>query len=539
MPEEKKETNNLENTEPTTENDGWTIDFSKFSLWAETKAESSNVFQQTPENNPITNIQTSDNSIQPNENSSPIDQNQAKESTPIEEKNINNTQAPEQVSTQETTNIPENNEPVEEKSIMSQFNDTEEETNPDVQIENIVIDEDTSWGKEKPKLGSSWIGKRITKKINKDIQIIMLSYIITGISILAIIFMGIYNKYIWLASVSNQATEETFVERIKNITKSISEYTKINEYALRADKTDVLTNDNATNTTKKIVESKKLNYLHKKDILENNVNALVQDTIKNANNLDTIKKDIVKYGFIPEQIFSIIKDHQWINNIKKRIELMENIKFLTASKAFSYMDSFIKWFANNVWEDPLLIESKIQNFMVDAEKNIINYTNTCYLNPYEINNDCSTIKDFENYYKLIEPEKKVNTKFITQLANYIDNKLQDTELPTFSINFIWFNPKEDKVDFTIGLNTTSQDELALNKQGILTPHVFIVTNIINLLKQSLLIIGENIKADQIKTTPKTIRVWSTVFIVNSSSIQLSLPIQKGTQREISDFFNSK
>jgi hypothetical protein len=55
----------------------------------------------------------------------------------------------------------------------------------------------------------------------------------------------------------------------------------------------------------------------------------------------------------------------------------------------------------------------------------------------------------------------------------------------------------------------------------------------------LLVIWEWIKADQIKTSPKIIRVGSTVFTVNNSSIKLSLPIQKGSQREISDFFSSK
>ncbi|HCY21622.1 TPA: hypothetical protein DIC40_07425 [Patescibacteria group bacterium] len=149
------------------------------------------------------------------------------------------------------------------------------------------------------------------------------------------------------------------------------------------------------------------------------------------------------------------------------------------------------------------------------------------------------IEDFDNYYKIIDTQRTVDTEFIKQLATYVDNKLQETDVPTFSINFIKFNPKEETLDFTIDLNTHSQDEIALNKQGILNPHVFIVTNLINLLKQSLLVIGEDIKADQIKTNPKTIRVGSTVFTVNNSSIKMSLPIQKSSQREISDFFSSK
>jgi len=102
--------------------------------------------------------------------------------------------------------------------------------------------------------------------------------------------------------------------------------------------------------------------------------------------------------------------------------------------------------------------------MVDVEKDIVVYTNTCFLNPYEITNNCSTIEDFDNYYKIIETQREVDTDFIKQLANYVENKLQETDVPTFSINFLKFNPKEDKVEFTIDLNTNSQDEISLNKQ---------------------------------------------------------------------------
>jgi len=98
------------------------------------------------------------------------------------------------------------------------------------------------------------------------------------------------------------------------------------------------------------------------------------------------------------------------------------------------------------------------------------------------------IGDFDAYYKIIDTQRKIDTEFIKQLAVYIDNKLQETDIPTFSISFLKFNPKEENIEFTINLNTNSQDEIALNKQGILNPHVFIVTNLINLLKQSLLII---------------------------------------------------
>jgi hypothetical protein len=492
MDEKKQQAQNQQSDQAaqTTEN---TIDFSKFSLWSEPAQTTNewNIFHQTD-------------------------------------------------STQATTNPTwEQNPQTETKNLIAQLNEMQQDTQPDVHIENIVIQESTPQNKEAPVLGDSWIGKQaITQKTNIKIEKIVSAYIVITISVLAIFLISLYNKYISL-SVQPTASNQTLIEKVKTITKTISEHTKINDYAKRADRTDVLTNDNAKNTSKEIIQSRNLNYLHKKDILENNMESLTQKTIENAQKLDSIKKEIIKYGFIPQQLYTIIETQQGTSWIKKRIALIENIKFLTAFKAFSYMESFVQWLANSLGKDTLFIENKIKKIIVDGENDIIVYTNTCFLNPYEITANCTTIEDFDNYYKIIDTQRDVDTEFIKQLATYIENKLQETDIPTFSINFLKFNPKEEKVEFTIDLNTHSQDEIALNKQGILNPHVFIVTNLINLLKQSLLVIWEDIKADQIKTNPKTIRVGSTVFTVNNSSIKLSLPIQKSSQREISDFFSSK
>lgn len=481
-----------ENTQaPQTE--GNTIDFSKFSLWSESPQEvgkTTNVFQ--PEN-----TSTDQETV-----TSPI--------------------------TQQT----------ETKNLIAELNTMQQDVQPDVHIENIVIQESKPENKEAPVLGSSGIEKTPTKKTAKNIEEIMLAYIAIAFSIVTIFLTSLYNKYISL-SVEPTTTNEWLVTTVKNITKTISEHTSINDYAFRSEKTDILTNDDAKNTTKRIIESNRLNFLHKKDILEKNIEQLSQQTILNAQKLDSVKKEIIKYGFIPQQIYDIIEQQQGISGIKKRMALMENIKFLTAFKAFSYMESFIQGLANNTNKDPLLIEGKMKTAVVDWEKDIIIYTNTCFLNPYEISNNCSMIGDFDAYYKIIDTQRKVDTEFIKQLAVYIENKLQETDIPTFSISFLKFNPKEENIEFTINLNTNSQDEIALNKQGILNPHVFIVTNLINLLKQSLLIIWEDIKADQIRTEPRTIRVGSTIFTVNTSSITMKLPVQKSIQREISDFFSSK
>ncbi len=525
---------NIENTNIETSNAPETgeenvIDFSKLSF----------VSEETPsenkENNPFQDTGFSDT----NENTNQVsEQNITTESSDTTEQNNifeqNNSDQIEQ-------NMQIENPPLEPeaKNLIAELNQMQVEKRPDIQIENIAIQETKAEDKKWPILGKSGIWKKLIKRrAKRKVENMMIAYFIMTISIIAIFIISLYNKYISIA-INPIPENQNLLEKMQTITKTISQHTNINDYALYATQRDIMTSTNATNDTKQIIQNKRLNFLHKKDILEKNMEIFVQDAILNAQKLDSIKKEIIKYGFIPKQLFDIIEEKQSTNWVKKRLALMENLRFITAFKAFSYMDSFIQWLANNTNQEQHIVETEIKKLSVDLEKDITIYTNTCFLNPYELSSNCNTIWDFDNYYKIIDTQRDTNTNFIKQLASYIDNKLQESDIPTFSINFANFNPKEDFVEFTIELNTNTQDEIALNKKWILTPHVFILTNLINLLKQSLLVIGEDIKTDQIKTNPKTIKIWSTVFTVNNSSIKLKLPIQKGGQREISDFFNSK
>jgi hypothetical protein len=89
----------------------------------------------------------------------------------------------------------------------------------------------------------------------------------------------------------------------------------------------------------------------------------------------------------------------------------------------------------------------------------------------------------------------------------------------------------------VEVNTSKQDEAALTAKWIINPHIFIVTNLLNLIKQSMFVISENIDAKQLKITQKTIKIWSTIFTVNNSVMNFVLPLQKSTEREISDYTN--
>jgi hypothetical protein len=57
-----------------------------------------------------------------------------------------------------------------------------------------------------------------------------------------------------------------------------------------------------------------------------------------------------------------------------------------------------------------------------------------------------------------------NTNFFKQLIKYADIKLEQTELPSFSINFQKFDKNSNKITFNIDINTFKQDEIELAKK---------------------------------------------------------------------------
>ncbi|MEI8007996.1 MAG: hypothetical protein WCI00_00680 [bacterium] len=56
-----------------------------------------------------------------------------------------------------------------------------------------------------------------------------------------------------------------------------------------------------------------------------------------------------------------------------------------------------------------------------------------------------------------------------------------------------------------------------------------------MIKQSVFVVSENIDAKSIKITPKVIKIGTSVFNVNNSTMDFVLPIQKSSQREITDY----
>lgn len=382
--------------------------------------------------------------------------------------------------------------------------------------------------------------KREISKLLSDFQMILVSYVFIFIGILGIVGIQGYIKYIdFQNQIQIDEANVDFVQKAETAEKLITKTLGINNFSDLREQSDLLIGNGKDTEIERIKYTTNLNYTEKRLILQNGVSALNDNIIQNSIQLENTKTEIAKYGFIPKELFEMTKKENGITWIRRAMALRENLKFMTAFKVFWYMESFIQSFANYTNLSPSVIESNMLELNQNGEKSIISYTNNCYLNPYEIGSDCNITNDFNNYYTMVDTKSKVGPEFIKELANYVDNKLEEKEIPSYAITFPGFNPTQSTISFTTDINTNNQDELALSKLWIANPHLYIITNLINSLKQSLLVIGEGIKIDQINIVPKTIRIGSTMWTINNSKLRFDLPIQQTDQREISDFFSTE
>ena len=215
----------------------------------------------------------------------------------------------------------------------------------------------------------------------------------------------------------------------------------------------------------KVINDKSLSYIQKKDIIQQALNNFSTIFIANTQILTTIKENISKYGFFSEEIYNLLEDQSYSTSIKKYLLSLEIIKFSSAIKVFSYLDTFVSSLSNMLRIPAAQVQTNMQFFADRGEKDILVYLNNCYLNPYEIDYDCNLVGDFDRYYKIIDKEENpIDTNFFKKMMYYVDNKLEQTDLPSFSITFKKYDPTQKQISFTVDVNTFKQDEIALIKK---------------------------------------------------------------------------
>ena len=287
----------------------------------------------------------------------------------------------------------------------------------------------------------------------------------------------------------------------------------------------------------KIIKDLSLNYIQKRDILQSVANKIGTSILDLKWKIQQDTNALNKDWFFPEELVWILKQDNAVGSIQRSLLSLEVVKFSSAIKVFSLMDTFLSSMVSDFGYQQSEIKKILNELIERGENDIQNYLNYCYNNPYEPV-QCNIIWDFDKYYQLREKstgEKPFNTSFFKKLMEHIDKKLEYSNVPSFSITFNSFDGKSNSIAFTIEVNTLKEDEYVLLKQGIKSPHIFIVSELIQLLKQSTFIVGKAIDAKDIRVTSKPITIWGSKYMVNNSVKTFTLPIQKNTEREIFDY----
>ena len=287
----------------------------------------------------------------------------------------------------------------------------------------------------------------------------------------------------------------------------------------------------------KIIKDLSLNYVQKRDILQSVANKIGTSILDLKWKIQQDTNALNKDWFFPAELVWILKQDNAVGSIQRSLLSLEVVKFSSAIKVFSLMDTFLSSMVSDFGYQQSEIKKILNELIERGENDIQNYLNYCYNNPYEPV-QCNIIWDFDKYYQLREKstgEKPFNTSFFKKLMEHIDKKLEYSNVPSFSITFNSFDGKSNSIAFTVEVNTLKEDEYVLLKQGIKSPHIFIVSELIQLLKQSTFIVGKAIDAKDIRVTSKPITIWGSKYMVNNSVKTFTLPIQKNTEREIFDY----
>lgn len=285
---------------------------------------------------------------------------------------------------------------------------------------------------------------------------------------------------------------------------------------------------------KKVLNDGKLNFVQKKDLLQKSLTTLGEEIITTKTDINELTENLNKDGFFPQDLVDILKENNAVGSIQRSLLSLEVVKFSSAMKVFSLMDVFVSSLADTLGYTKSDIREKLNELIERGERDVEYYLNVCYNNPYEPVK-CDKIDDFGEYYKKIREESDFDTSFFKTLMEFIDNKLEYSNVPSFAITFNSFDGKSNSIGFTVEVNTLKEDEYALVQQGVKSPHIFIVSELIKLLKQSTFIVGKAIDAKDIKVSPKQITIGGSKYTVNNSVKNFNLPIQKTTDREIFDF----
>ena len=373
--------------------------------------------------------------------------------------------------------------------------------------------------------------KTEVKSYNTPFYYAVLGIVLCGITAIG---AGFFNWYLQAKSLPNTETPNEYVQATSDYYNEYGQLLGL--FDLESHRGTDFTND-GKNKVKSLISANGLNYPQKKDLIQASSSDFGQKTIELKKEIKTITDQLNKDGFFPEELVTILKENNSVSSIQRSLLSLEVVKFSSAMKVFSLMDVFLTSLSNELSMPKSEIKQKLNDLLARGENDVKNYLNYCYNNPYEPAN-CSIIGDFDTYYRLSKSKENFDTGFFKTMMDMIDRKLENAQLPSFAITFNDFDSKSGEISFSVEVNTLKEDEYALIREGIKNPHIFIVSELVKLLKQSTFILGKSIDVKEMQVSEKEEELGGTTYKYHTSSKTFTLPIQKNTQREIFDYVDS-
>ncbi|MBO4203257.1 hypothetical protein J5893_00190 [bacterium] len=387
---------------------------------------------------------------------------------------------------------------------------------------------------DNPTIGKKPREEESTTFISSYVRGFVIGSIITVINILLI--GVIFSYHIYITQTAKVHVDDMFVNFVPKYQGYLHDITSMLGMNKEAQYLSLpITSMKEIGNLNRIISTPDLTYAQKKQILSDKIAPIPNGIMQTINEIEELKGDIAKYGFLPLEIREILENELAISSIQRSLNSLEIIKFTAALKVFSFQDTTATLIGNMINMGGNATTELLTELANRGEKDVNAYVNMCYLNPFETAPECANIQDVNHFYQYILKDDDFNIDSFKLVMGAIEKVLEQNEIPSFSIIFNNFNALQQSINFNVEINTTPSDEQRLVLRGIQNPQVFILTSLINLLKQSIFIIGTEIDTKTLDISKRKITIDNINYIVNTSSKQFNLPIQKNMEREIFDY----
>ena len=279
-------------------------------------------------------------------------------------------------------------------------------------------------------------------------------------------------------------------------------------------------------------------YGEKKEAVQNYINKSISFVKAKLKTIEEIKQEIWAYPYLPSSVFEQMGETEWL---KRLLLSVEAIRTYSIAKLYSYMDSFVLEISR-LWREPRQqTEDKLKFFLNRGEKDIVTYLEMCYMNSYDP--QCLLDKSFDNYLTNqfidagLDAQTAQNYTFSFKLfVQHLIRKIETDPKPIVSLVLNNLDPQKWTVSFKVEISIPQQVYVQLLKKlPSQEPNLFVVSQMINLLRGSHFIVGDGLKIDSIKVNLKKEKIGKAIKNYYVSSYTFTVPIQKQSQVEIYDF----